>query len=113
MWTLFLLTLGALVLTADALSVENGRHAGLLFLTDLKGYDVVLANWRPLAWALGTTLLAVLPVFSILLLSGASRGEVARRDWQRCTAFFCPCRSASGCPLGISSTSRRARGRRS
>jgi hypothetical protein len=66
--------------TADALSEEKREGTlGLLFLTDLKGYDVVLG--KLLATSLNSfySLLAILPPLSLpLLLGGITAGEFWR-----------------------------------
>ncbi|HWW03591.1 MAG TPA: hypothetical protein VNZ64_28060 [Candidatus Acidoferrum sp.] len=66
--------------TADCLSLEKREGTlGLLFLTDLKGHDVVLG--KLVATSLGGFygLLAVLPVLSVcLLLGGITSGEFWR-----------------------------------
>jgi ABC-type transport system involved in cytochrome c biogenesis permease component len=66
--------------TADCISVEKREGTlGLLFLTDLKGYDVVLGKLA--ATSLGGLygVLAVVPVLAIpLLMGGVSLGEFGR-----------------------------------
>lgn len=61
--------------TADCLSEEKREGTlGLLFLTNLKGYDIVLG--KLLATSLHTIygLLATFPIFSLVLLIGGVRG---------------------------------------
>jgi ABC-type transport system involved in cytochrome c biogenesis permease component len=61
--------------TADCLSEEKREGTlGLLFLTDLKGYDIVFG--KLLATSLHTIygLLATFPIFSLVLLIGGVRG---------------------------------------
>jgi hypothetical protein len=66
--------------TADCLSSEKRNGTlGLLFLTDLKGYDVVLGKWIACALPSFYVLLAVLPLLALpLLLGGVTGGEFAR-----------------------------------
>ena len=57
--------------TADCLSEEKREGTlGLLFLTDLKGYDVVLGKLAATSVGAFYGLLAVLPVLAIPLLGG-------------------------------------------
>ena len=64
--------------TADCLSVEKRQGTlGLLFLTDLKGYDVVLGKLAAHAVNLTLGMGALLPVLALpLLLGGVSWGQV-------------------------------------
>jgi hypothetical protein len=66
--------------TADCLSVEKREGTlGLLFLTDLKGHDVVLGKLVATSMGGFYGLLAVLPVLSVcLLLGGITSGEFWR-----------------------------------
>jgi hypothetical protein len=66
--------------TADCLSSEKRNGTlGLLFLTDLKGYDVVLGKWIACALPSFYVLLAVLPLLALpLLLGGVTGGEFGR-----------------------------------
>jgi ABC-type transport system involved in cytochrome c biogenesis permease component len=68
------------ILTADCLSAEKREGTlGLLFLTDLKGYDVVLGKLVTTSINAVYTLLAVLPMLALpLLLGGVSAGEFQR-----------------------------------
>lgn len=67
-------------LTADCLSGEKREETmGLLFLTDLKGYDVVLGKMAATSLNGLYGLLAVLPVLAITLLTGGiTNGEFWR-----------------------------------
>ena len=67
-------------LTADCLSAEKREETmGLLFLTDLKGYDVVLGKMAATSLNGLYGLLAVLPVLAITLLTGGiAYGEFCR-----------------------------------
>lgn len=66
--------------TADCLSLEKRDGTlGLLFLTDLKGHDVVLGKLAATSLGGFYGLLAVLPVLSVcLLLGGVTSGEFWR-----------------------------------
>ncbi len=65
---------------ADILSEERREGTlGLLFLTDLKGYDVVLGKFSAVALNAFYWLLAIIPVLSLpLLMGGVTFGEFAR-----------------------------------
>jgi ABC-type transport system involved in multi-copper enzyme maturation permease subunit len=67
-------------LTADCLSEEKREGTlGLLFLTDLKGYDVILGKLAATSVTGFYGLLAVLPVLAIpLLMGGVAHGEFWR-----------------------------------
>lgn len=67
-------------LTADCLSQEKREGTlGLLFLTDLKGYDVVLGKLAATSLTGFYSLLAILPVLALtLLLGGVTNGELWR-----------------------------------
>ena len=74
---LYSLFAGAL-LTADCLSVEKRNGTiGLLFLTDLKGYDVVLGKLVSSSLHASYGLLAVVPMLALaLLLGGVTLAQV-------------------------------------
>jgi ABC-type transport system involved in multi-copper enzyme maturation permease subunit len=82
------LTVGALLFcmfqgvraTADCLSEEKREGTlGLLFLTDLKGYDVVLGKLAATSLTAIYSLVAIMPVLGIpLLLGGVAAGEFWR-----------------------------------
>jgi ABC-type transport system involved in multi-copper enzyme maturation permease subunit len=77
----FLLCVGAGVFfTADCLSEEKREGTlGLLFLTDLRGYDVVLGKLAAQLVHLGYALLAIIPGAALpLLLGGVTGGELWR-----------------------------------
>jgi ABC-type transport system involved in cytochrome c biogenesis permease component len=78
--TLVFSMLAGVFLTADSLSCEKREGTlGLLFLTDLKGYDVVLGKLAAHSLRAFFGLLAVLPVFALpLLMGGTSGGELWR-----------------------------------
>ena len=67
--------------TADCLSEEKREGTlGLLFLTDLRGYDVVFGKLVANSLAVFYGVLAVLPVLAIpLLMGGVTVGEFGRR----------------------------------
>jgi ABC-type transport system involved in multi-copper enzyme maturation permease subunit len=76
--------------TADCLSLEKREGTlGLLFLTDLKGYDVVLGKLAATSIAGFYALMGVLPVLAIPLLAGGmTRGEFWRMALALVNAFF-------------------------
>ena len=76
--------------TADCLSGEKREGTlGLLFLTDLKGYDVVIGKLAATSLKGLYGLLAVLPVLAIpLLLGGVSQGEFWRVALVLVNTFF-------------------------
>lgn len=87
----FLLSLFAGVfLTADCLSEERREGTlGLLFLTDLSGYDVVLGKFMARSLNAFYLLLALLPVTSLpLLLGGVTGGEFWRMALALLNALF-------------------------
>ena len=77
-------------LTADSLSREKREGTlGLLFLTDLKGYDVVLGKMVATSIAAFYGLLAVFPVIAISLLAGGvANGEFWRMVLVLANTFF-------------------------
>lgn len=66
--------------TADCLSGEKREGTlGLLFLTDLRGYDVVLGKLAASSLKSVYALFAIVPVLSLaMLLGGVTGGEMAR-----------------------------------
>lgn len=72
--------IGAMLVTSDSLSRERReRTLGLLFLTDLTGYDIVAGKLAATTVNLLHTMLALMPVLAIALLLGAvTNGEVFR-----------------------------------
>jgi ABC-type transport system involved in cytochrome c biogenesis permease component len=72
--------LAGIFLTADCLSEEQREGTlGLLFLTELKGYDVVLGKLMATSLHAFYGLLAVLPVMALsLLMGGVTVGEFWR-----------------------------------
>ena len=87
----FLLSLLAGVfLTADCLSEERREGTlGLLFLTDLNGYDVVLGKFMARSLSAFYLLLALLPVTSLpMLLGGVTGAEFWRMALALLNALF-------------------------
>jgi ABC-type transport system involved in cytochrome c biogenesis permease component len=85
--TLGFCMLAGVFITADSLSVEKREGTlGLLFLTDLKGYDVVLGKLAAHSVHAVFGLLAVFPVLAMpLLTGGVSGGEF----WRTLLVFVC------------------------
>jgi len=80
-WYLFLICmLAGVFLASDCLSVERREGTlGFLFLTDLKGYDIVLGKLLAVSLNAFYGLLAVFPIFGLsLALGGITGGEFAR-----------------------------------
>ena len=71
---------GGALLTADCLSVEKREGTlGLLFLTDLKGYDIVLGKLVAKSLTAVYGLLAILPMLAVpILLGGVTGGDFWR-----------------------------------
>lgn len=71
---------GGVLLTADCLSVERRNGTlGLLFLTDLRGHDVVLGKLTAKSIGGLFCLVAILPMLAIpILMGGVSAGEFWR-----------------------------------
>ena len=82
--------LSGVFVTADCLSEEKRLGTlGLLFLTNLKGYDVVLGKFIARALNPLLALLAVLPVISFgLVMGGVSVGEFWRVALALLNALF-------------------------
>ncbi len=72
--------ISGLISTSDSLSEEKREGTlGLLFLTDLKGYDVVFGKLVATSLNVFYGLLAIFPVLGIaMLLGGVALGEFAR-----------------------------------
>lgn len=79
-YTFGLCLIAGVFLTADCLSEEKREGTlGLLFLTDLKGYDVVLGKFMAMSLNAFYGLLAILPITGLsLLLGGMTGGEFCR-----------------------------------
>jgi len=82
--------LSGLRTTADCLSEEKREETlGLLFLTDLKGYDVVLGKLVASSVNALYAVLAVLPMLAIpILMGGVTAGEYARMALLALNALF-------------------------
>lgn len=76
--------------TADSLSAEKREGTlGLLFLTDLKGYDVVLGKFFATSLSSFYALLAILPALAVpVLLGGVTGGEFWRLVLALLNAMF-------------------------
>jgi ABC-type transport system involved in multi-copper enzyme maturation permease subunit len=86
-WYALLTTLMAGVfLASDCLSEERREGTlGLLFLTDLKGYEVVLGKFIAVSLNAFYGLLAVFPVLGLCLLTG---GVAGAEFWRTCLALL-------------------------
>src|SRR5438876_918936 len=74
-YTFALCLLAGVFLTADSLSEEKREGTlGLLFLTDLKGYDIVLGKFAAKSLNAFYALLALLPLTGLPLLVGGVTG---------------------------------------
>lgn len=76
--------------TADCLSIEKRDGTlGLLFLTDLKGYDVVLGKLAATSLNAFYSVVSVVPVLAIpLLMGGLTPGEFGRMALVTINALF-------------------------
>ncbi|PYJ08550.1 MAG: hypothetical protein DME25_01215 [Verrucomicrobia bacterium] len=84
-YTFGLCALAGVFLTADCLSEEKREGTlGLLFLTDLKGYDVALGKFLGRSLNALYGLLALLPVLGLALLLG---GVTGREFWRMALAL--------------------------
>jgi len=71
------------VVTADCLREEKREGTlGLLFLTDLKGYDVALGKWVAASLSPFYTLLAAIPILALSFFLGGVGSEPAFRGRQ-------------------------------
>jgi ABC-type transport system involved in multi-copper enzyme maturation permease subunit len=82
--------LAGVFLTSDSLSEEKREGTlGLLFLTDLHGYDVVLGKFIAMLLSSFYALLALLPITGLpLLLGGVTGGEFWRTALALANALF-------------------------
>ena len=90
-WSSFLLACSAGVfLTADSLSAEKREGTlGLLFLTDLRGHDVVLGKLASTSVQAFYGLLAAFPVLGLTLMEGGvSGGDFTRAVLVICNTLF-------------------------
>lgn len=80
-WGVFIITmLDAIRCAADSISWERREGTlGLLFLTDLRAYDIVFGKFSTAAIKTMTTLLVTFPILAIpLMMGGVTPGEWAR-----------------------------------
>ena len=89
-YAFILCLLTGVLLTSDCLSQEKRDGTlGLLFLTDLKGYDVVLGKFIATSLNAFYGLLALLPVMALpLLLGGVTGAEFWRTALALVNALF-------------------------
>ena len=74
-YTYILCLLGGLFLASDCLSEERREGTlGFLFLTDLRGYDVVLGKFAGISLNAFYALLALFPILALPLLTGGVTG---------------------------------------
>jgi ABC-type transport system involved in multi-copper enzyme maturation permease subunit len=87
---LFYALMSGLRATADCLSIEKREGTlGLLFLTDLKGYDVVFGKLAATSLNAFYSVLALVPVLAIpLLMGGLTPGEFERMALVTLNALF-------------------------
>lgn len=96
--------LSGILLTADTLSGEKREGTlGLLFLTDLRGYDVVLGKLTATSVQAFYALLGLFPILGISLLMGGVTGSELFRVSLALIAAIC---FSLGCGLAVSSCSR-------
>jgi ABC-type transport system involved in multi-copper enzyme maturation permease subunit len=85
-YTLLTTLLAGIFLASDSLSEERREGTlGLLFLTDLKGYDIVLGKFMAISLNAFYGLLAVFPVLAVTFLTG---GVTAAVFWRTCLALL-------------------------
>jgi ABC-type transport system involved in multi-copper enzyme maturation permease subunit len=85
-YALLTTSLAGVFLASDSLSEERREGTlGLLFLTDLKGYDVVLGKFMAVSLNTFYGLLAVFPILAISLLAG---GVTGAEFWRTCLALL-------------------------
>ncbi|HEX4119763.1 MAG TPA: ABC transporter permease subunit [Verrucomicrobiae bacterium] len=98
--------LGGIHVTSDSLSKERRENTlGLLFLTDLTGYDIVIGKLVATGINLLYAMLALLPVLALALVLGAvTLGDVVRVSFVSLNLLFFFCNLG----LAASSLCRRA-----
>jgi ABC-type transport system involved in cytochrome c biogenesis permease component len=105
--TLAFALLSGVFITADSLSEEKREGTlGLLFLTDLKGYDVVLGKLAANSLHAFFGLLAVFPVLALPLLVGGVSGA---EFWRTMLVFVCALYFSLSVGMLISATSQEGR----
>ncbi len=89
-YALVICVLAGVFTTADCLSEEKREGTlGLLFLTDLKGYDIVLGKFFARGLNVFYGLIAIFPVMAIpLLLGGVTGGEFWRISFALVNVLF-------------------------
>src|ERR1043165_3005615 len=90
-WMIFAVAIGAgLFVTSDSLSEEKREGTlGLLFLTDLRGYDVVAGKFLATSLRSLYGMIAVLPVLGVtLLMVGVSGDELWKTSVALVNALF-------------------------
>src|SRR5439155_13703005 len=93
--------------TSDSLSSEKREGTlGLLFLTDLKGYDVVLGKLAATSLGAFYGMLAVLPVLAIPLLTG---GVTAGTFWRVALVLLNTLFFSLACGIFVSAISKNER----
>lgn len=105
LWLTFAATLlSGLFLTADTISEEKREGTfGLLFLTDLTGFDVVVGKLLASSLVGFYTLLAVFPVMGISLLMG---GVTGAEFWKSIVALVSTMVLSLSCGLFVSTLTR-------
>jgi ABC-type transport system involved in multi-copper enzyme maturation permease subunit len=84
-YTLLIALLGGIFLASDCLSEERREGTlGFLFLTDLKGYDIVLGKFAAVSLNAFYGMLAIFPVFALSILAG---GVTPGEFWRTCLAL--------------------------
>jgi ABC-type transport system involved in multi-copper enzyme maturation permease subunit len=84
-YTALIALLAGVLLASDCLSEERREGTlGFLFLTDLKGYDVVLGKFAAVSLNSFYGMLAVFPVLAVSLLAG---GVTGGEFWRACLAL--------------------------
>jgi ABC-type Na+ efflux pump permease subunit len=88
--TCFLCLVSGMRVTADCISEEKRNGTlGLLFLTDLKGYDVVFGKLAASSLSVSYAAVSVVPIMAIpMLLGGVALGEFARMTLVAFNAMF-------------------------
>jgi hypothetical protein len=90
-WLCFFVCLAAgLFLTSDCLSEEKRAGTmGFLFLTDLRGYDVICGKLLATSLRGACAILGVLPILAVtLLMGGVTGGEFFKTSLALCNALF-------------------------
>ncbi len=91
-WMAFLTTLAAgLFFTSDTLSEEKREGTlGFLFLTDLRGLDVVTGKLLATSLRGSYALLAIFPILAVtLVMGGVTGGQFWRTSLALINALFC------------------------